>query len=264
MAACRVGRRLGRPVRTSLLLPTYNEALNLPKLVVALRSLGLRLDILVVDDASPDGTGRIAEGLGAGHSDLAVLHRSGRRGYGEALTDGFRLALARGASAVVTMDCDFSHDPADVPRLLSALEDVDLVIGSRYAHGGQLHAWPLYRRLLSASANAFVRVLFRLPARDCTSGFRAYRREVLEAIPWTGLHSSGYSFLVEVLYWASRDPELRLRELPICFTERREGKSKMGLREIVGGASNLLKLRAELAVRSRPRPGADSGRSSTR
>lgn len=235
-------------VRASLLLPTFNEAENLPKLVASLRSLGLPLEILVVDDGSPDGTGRIAEELARGRSDLAVVHRTGPRGYGEALTEGFRLALGRGAAAVVTMDCDFSHDPADIPRLLAALEEADVAIGSRYTAGGHLRAWPLYRRLLSAAANAFVRVLFRLPARDCTSGFRAYRREVLEGIPWGDLHSPGYSFLVEVLFWSVRHRRRRIAEVPICFTERKEGESKMGLHQILQGAANLLTLRAELLL----------------
>lgn len=240
-------------MRACLLLPTYNEADNLPRLVAAVRSLRVPLDILVIDDASPDGTGRIADEMAEGSSDLAVLHRRQRRGYGGALTEGFRVALARGAEAILTMDCDFSHDPADLPRLLGALGEADLAVGSRYTAGGALRAWPLYRRLLSVTANAFVRVLFRLPARDCTSGFRAYRRGVLARIPWDALHSPGYSFLVEILYWASRDPALRLRELPICFTERREGKSKMGPREILRGASNLLALRAELLLGRGPR-----------
>lgn len=240
-------------MRVSLLIPTFNEAETLPKLVAALRALAPGIEILVVDDGSPDGTGRIADGLAAGRSDLSVLHRSGPRGYGEALTDGFRAALDGGAQAVVTMDCDFSHDPTDVPRLLVALETASLAIGSRYVDGGRLRAWPLYRQILSATANTFVRLLFRLQARDCTSGFRAYRREVLEQIPWANLHSPGYSFLVEILYWASRDPGQRLHEIPICFAERRAGKSKMGLREIVCGAWNLLKLRGQLLI------GPDSG-----
>jgi dolichol-phosphate mannosyltransferase len=175
-----------------------------------------------------------------------VIHRQGPRGFGQAQTEGFRAALAEEASFVLTMDCDFSHDPSVIPRLLEALEAADLVIGSRYTEGGELRGWPLYRRLLSAAANGFVRLLFGLRARDCTSGFRAYRREVLESIPWGGLHSPGYSFLVEVLYWASRRASLRIREVPIVFTERRLGKSKMGLREIVLGATNLLKLRLQL------------------
>ena len=233
-------------MRACLVLPTYNEAPNLERLVDAVRRLGQPIDVLVVDDASPDGTGRIADALAEGRSDLAVLHRTGPRGYGEALTDGFRAALGRGAEAVLTMDVDFSHDPATIPRLVEALAEADIVIGSRYVAGGELRAWPLHRRLLSASANAFVRALFTLPASDCTSGFRAYRRAVVESIPWPELHSQGYSYLVEVLYWAVRRRRARVVEVPICFTERRAGKSKMGLREIVGGALNLLWLRARL------------------
>jgi glycosyltransferase involved in cell wall biosynthesis len=233
-------------VRACLILPTYNEAPNLERLVAAVRALGRPIEILVVDDASPDGTGRIADELARESDGLVVLHRTGARGYGEALTDGFRAALARGAETLLTMDCDFSHDPEAIPRLLEALAESDLVIGSRYAAGGELRAWPLHRRLLSASANAFVRMLFALPASDCTSGFRAYRRAVVESIPWTELHSQGYSYLVELLYWAVRRRGARVREVPICFTERRAGKSKMGLREIVGGAANLLWLRARL------------------
>ncbi len=233
-------------MRACLILPTYNEAPNLERLVDEVRRLGAQIDVLVVDDASPDGTGTIADALAEGRSDLAVLHRTGPRGYGEALTDGFRAALGRGAEALLTMDVDFSHDPAAIPRLLEALAGADLVIGSRYVAGGELRAWPLHRRLLSASANAFVRILFALPASDCTSGFRAYRREVVESIPWGELHSQGYSYLVEVLYWAVRRRGARVVEVPICFTERRAGKSKMGLREIVGGAVNLLGLRIRL------------------
>ena len=233
-------------MRACLILPTFNEAENLERLVAAIRSLGTGLELIVVDDASPDGTGRIAEALAEGGKDMAVLHGPGTRGYGEALTDGFRAALARGTEAVLTMDCDFSHDPAALPALLRALDHAELVIGSRYVEGGEIRDWPLHRRLLSASANAFVRALFDLPARDCTSGFRAYRRGILESIPWTELHSPGYSFLVELLYWAARRRGARIVEVPICFTERREGKSKMGLREIVWGAANLLRLRARL------------------
>jgi len=235
-------------VRACLVLPTYDESHNLPKLVAALRALPLPIEVLVVDDASPDGTGELADRLAEGRRDLTVLHRSGRRGYGEALTEGFRLALARGAEAVLTMDCDFSHDPLDVPRLLRALDAAELVIGSRYTPGGSLRGWPLLRRVLSAVANRFARLFFALRAHDCTSGFRAYRREVLERMPWGALHSPGYSFLVEVLYWGSRDERTRIVEVPICFTERVEDRSKMGLREIVHGAANLLTLRAKLLV----------------
>ena len=229
-----------------VVLPTYNEAENLEPVVSALRGLPTPVTILVVDDASPDGTGRLAEELARGKSDLRVLRRAGPRGFGEAQTEGLRAALGAGATAIVTMDCDLSHDPQAVPGLLAALAEADLVIGSRYVPGGRLVGWPAHRRALSATANGFVRALFHLSARDCTSGFRAYRPEALRAIPWEHLHSPGYSFLVEVLYWASRPPETRVREVPIVFTERRLGQSKMGLREIVLGAANLLRLRARL------------------
>lgn len=235
-------------MRTVVVLPTHNEAPNLSRLVTSLRGLGLPLHLLVVDDASPDGTGRIADELARGHSDLTVLHREGPRGYGKALTAGLRWALREGAEAVLTMDADFSHDPGAVPLLLAALAEADLVIGSRYTAGGAIRAWPLHRRLLSATANAFVRGLFRLPARDGTSGFRLYRRKALEGLSWESFHSTGYSFLVEALYWISREAKVVIREVPICFTERREGRSKMGLREIAFGAANLLRLRLELAT----------------
>jgi len=238
-----------------LVLPTLDEALNLAPLVAAVRTAAPHLRILVVDDRSADGTGALAEDLAARDGNLAVLHRDGPRGFGEALTEGFRRALRDGADAVVTMDCDFSHDPQDIPRLLAGLEAGDVVIGSRYAAGGTIRAWSVYRRLLSAAANSFVRGLYRLPARDCTSGFRAYTRDALLDIPWDRLHSPGYSFLVEVLYWTSRSPDRRVVEVPICFTERRAGTSKMGGREIFAGAWNLIKLRLELlapAGRARP------------
>lgn len=236
-------------MRSCLVLPTYNEAENLERVVAAIRGLGRDIELIVVDDGSPDGTGAIADALAQGRSDTAVLHRSGTPRYGQALAAGMRSAMARGVEAVLTMDCDFSHDPAVIPLLLEALAQADLVIGSRYVEGGELHGWPRHRRLLSKSANAFVRMLFRLPARDCTSGFRAYRRAALEPIPWDELHSQGYSCLVELLYWAVHRSGARVRELPIRFCERRAGKSKMGLREILGGAANLLWLRARLQAR---------------
>jgi glycosyltransferase involved in cell wall biosynthesis len=205
--------------------------------------------VLVVDDRSPDGTGEIADGLAAEFPDLTVIHREGARGLGPALADGFRRALAGGSSAILTMDADFSHDPGDIPRLLAALPGADVVIGSRYARGGQIRAWSFYRRLLSASANWFVRILFLLSALDCTSGFRAYEPALLELMPWDEFHSTGYSFLVEMLYFAARAGHGRFREVPICFVDRRAGRSKMGWREIVLGAANLLKLRLRLVGR---------------
>lgn len=227
------------------MLPTLNEAENLASVVARLRELAPEAHVLIVDDDSRDGTGRIADDLAAADPSVRVLHRQGKKGYGESLTDGFRAALQAGATTVASMDCDFSHDPASMPALLAATSDFDVVIGSRYVPGGAIANWGVYRTVLSGTANAFVRALFRLPVRDCTSGFRAYRREVVEAIPWERLHSTGYSFLVEVLYWSAR-AGYRVREVPICYLDRSRGQSKMGVKQIVSGAANLIKLRLEL------------------
>jgi dolichol-phosphate mannosyltransferase len=226
-------------------LPTLNEAENLAAVVARLRDLAPDAAVLVVDDASTDGTARIADGLAGADPAVRVLHRRGKKGYGESLTEGFRAALDSGADVVASMDCDFSHEPAALPSLLAAIEEADVVIGSRYVPGGSVN-FGLYRRSLSAAANAFVRALFGLSVRDCTSGFRAYRREVVEAIPWERLHSTGYSFLVEVLYWSARAGR-RVKEVPIIYVDRTRGNSKMGVRQIFSGAANLIKLRLELA-----------------
>lgn len=228
------------------MLPTLNEAENLGAVVARLREKAPAAQVLVVDDESTDGTARIADELAGADPAVHVLHRRGKKGYGESLTEGFRAALAAGATVVASMDCDFSHDPDSLPSLLSAVGEADVVIGSRYVPGGAIRNWGPYRTTLSATANAFVRALFRLPVRDCTSGFRAYRKEVLESVPWARLHSTGYSFLVEVLYWSERAGH-RIREVPICYVDRTRGHSKMGMRQIVSGATNLIKLRLELA-----------------
>ena len=227
------------------MLPTLNEAENLAAVVARLREVAPDAAVLVVDDASTDGTARIADGLAGADPAVRVLHRRGKKGYGESLTEGFRAALDSGADVVASMDCDFSHEPAALPSLLAAIEEADVVIGSRYVPGGSVN-FGLYRRSLSAAANAFVRALFGLSVRDCTSGFRAYRREVVEAIPWERLHSTGYSFLVEVLYWSARAGR-RVKEVPIIYVDRTRGNSKMGVRQIFSGAANLIKLRLELA-----------------
>jgi len=229
-----------------VVLPTLNEAENLAAVVARLRAAAPGLEVLVVDDASTDGTAAIADGLAAADPLVRVVHRRGPRGYGDSLTEGFQALLQAGTPVIGSMDCDFSHDPDALPALLAAVEEADVVIGSRYVTGGEIRNWSLYRTTLSATANAFVRALFALPVRDCTSGFRLYRREVLETIPWGRLHSTGYSFLVEALYWATRPAGRRLREVAICYVDRTRGRSKMGIRQIVSGAANLLKLRLEL------------------
>jgi glycosyltransferase involved in cell wall biosynthesis len=240
---------------TWVVLPTYNEAANLARLTEALAAPGGDLRVVVVDDASPDGTGAIADALALRDSRIRVLHRVGQRGLGTAYLAGFREALAHGAGAVLTMDCDFSHDPAAVPALLQALPGAELVIGSRYVREGRIEGWPAHRRLISKSANAFVHALFGLPAADCTSGFRLYRRSVVEGIPWERVRSTGYSFLVETLYWVALQDRARIVEVPICFKDRAHGKSKLGWREAVYGARSLLGLWLAAPKRaSAPRP----------
>jgi len=231
-----------------VVLPTYNEAENLPPMLDALLSLDLALKIIVVDDASPDGTGEIAERAALGNSRIQVIRRIGERGLGTAYLAGFRLALAAddGVDAILTMDCDFSHDPAAIPALVEALDSADVVVGSRYVAGGGTRNWGFHRKILSASANRFARALFRLPVRDCTSGFRLYRREVLEAVPWQRVRSTGYAFLVETLHLAARRANARVKEAPIQFADRTRGSTKMGLREVAVGVINLLRLKADL------------------
>jgi dolichol-phosphate mannosyltransferase len=215
-----------------IVIPTYNEAANLPAMAGALLALpvpGLRL--LVVDDDSPDGTGRLADELAAGSPGrLSVLHRHGRRGLGRAYVDGFRRALADGADAVVQMDADFSHPPADVPRLLERLSSCDVAVGSRYTKGGSTaDEWGAGRRTLSRSANAYARTILRLRTRDATAGFKAWRRSALEAVEPDRARSSGYLFMVEMAHMCER-LGLRVEEVPIRFEERRAGRSKMDLR----------------------------------
>jgi glycosyltransferase involved in cell wall biosynthesis len=242
----RVEERAVEPRRIWAVLPTYNEAENVAPLLGALLSLPLDLHVVVVDDASPDGTAGIAEAAARETPRVHVIRREGERGLGTAYLAGFRRAIGAGADAVLTMDCDFSHDPAAVPSLVAALGAARVVIGSRYIAGGRIENWGLYRKLLSATANRFVRALFDLPVSDCTSGFRLYRAEVLESIPWARVSSTGYSFLVESLYWALRQDGARVTEVPICFVDRVRGQSKMGAREVFHGVINLLRLRADL------------------
>lgn len=219
-------------MKATVVIPTYNEAQNLVPMAEALWGLGLPdLDLLIVDDNSPDGTGQMADQLAREHPDrLYVLHRSGPRGLGRAYVDGFRWALAHGAAAVVQMDCDFSHSPADVPRLLAHLPEHDLVIGSRYIPGGRTaQDWGLARRLLSRWANFYARLILGSRIWDITGGFRAWRRETLEEMGLERVRSQGYVFQVETAYICER-MGYRILEVPICFEERHRGRSKMSLR----------------------------------
>jgi dolichol-phosphate mannosyltransferase len=234
-----------------VVVPTFNEASNLPRLLDALRSLELGLKVVVVDDASPDGTGDIAEQTAREWPDLEVIRRVDERGLGTAYLSGIRHALAAGAGAVMTMDCDFSHDPSAIPSFIDALDEAHVVVGSRYVAGGSTENWGPHRKLLSSAANRFARVLFEMPVRDCTSGFRLYRSDVLHNIPLEKIRSTGYAFLVEILFLATQGDGVRIKEVPIRFRDRERGSGKMGVREVLDGVMNLLRLRSDLSLRSR-------------
>ncbi|HSL23018.1 MAG TPA: polyprenol monophosphomannose synthase [Vicinamibacterales bacterium] len=209
-----------------VIIPTYNERENLPEIVPqVLRHDGVR--VLVVDDGSPDGTGEVADRLAREHAGrLDVLHRTGRRGLGRSYVDGFRRALAMGVDVAVQMDADLSHDPVYLPAVLDGTARFDLAIGSRYVRGISVVNWPLKRLVLSTMANRYVRAVTALPIRDCTAGFRAWRRGALERLPLDRIVSDGYSFQVETLYEAWR-AGCTIGEVPIVFVERREGESKL-------------------------------------
>lgn len=215
-------------MKITLIIPTYNEAENLPALVRALLALNVpELSLLIVDDMSPDGTGQIAEELASQHGNIQVLHREGPRGLGRAYVYGFQYALRGNAEAIGQMDCDFSHPPEKFPELVAKLAECDLALGSRYIPGGSLdQRWPLWRKALSRWGNFYARTILGLPIRDVTGGFRLWRRELLEKIPFQDVVSSGYVFLYEILYLAHR-AGARFGEVPIHFADREKGQSKM-------------------------------------
>jgi dolichol-phosphate mannosyltransferase len=227
-------------------LPTYNERENVEPMVRALarvaRDVGRDVRVLVIDDASPDGTGEVAAGLAAELDVVDVLHRARKDGLGPAYLAGFRWALEAGAELVFEMDCDFSHDPADVPRLAAAAEDADLVLGSRYVAGGETRRWSPLRRAVSRAGSAYARVLLGVDLHDLTGGFKCYRREVLEAIGIERISSRGYAFQIETTYRALRRG-FRVVEVPITFVERTRGGSKMGGAIVLEAAARVPGLR---------------------
>jgi dolichol-phosphate mannosyltransferase len=209
-----------------VVIPTYNERENLETVVSAVLALPTALDVLIVDDNSPDGTGEIAKRLAGEHESVHFLHRPVKEGLGPAYIAGFRHALAGGAGLIVEMDADFSHDPADLPRLIAASDDADVVLGSRYVEGGGVENWGALRRLVSRGGSWYARAVLRVPVRDLTGGFKCFRRGVLEALDLNAVHANGYGFQIELTYWAVR-AGFRVKEIPIRFRERREGHSKM-------------------------------------
>ena len=217
------------PERALVVIPTYNERVNLPLIVPQILQQDPRLEVLVVDDNSPDGTGQLADELAAAEPRVHVLHRPGKAGLGTAYLAGFRWALERGYDLIFEMDADFSHDPKYLPEFLRAVEDADLVLGSRYRNGVNVINWPISRLLLSLGANQYARWVTGLPLSDSTGGFKCFRRQVLETIDLERVRSNGYSFQIEMSFRAWMKG-FRLREIPIVFTDRLEGHSKMNKR----------------------------------
>jgi dolichol-phosphate mannosyltransferase len=211
---------------TLIVMPTYNERENLPRMVARLLALPVKVDLLVVDDNSPDGTGKLADELAAQHPEVHVLHRAEKNGLGRAYLAGFKWALERGYEFVFEMDGDFSHNPDDVPAFLEAAQQADLVLGSRYMNGIRIINWPLSRLMLSKGAAFYVRVITGMPITDPTGGYKCFRRAALQALNLDAVHSNGYSFQIELTHKLWRQG-YRVAEVPIIFTERVEGHSKM-------------------------------------
>jgi len=220
--------------RVLVVIPTYNERESLPRTLDRLRAAVPAADVLVVDDASPDGTGTLADERAAADPAVHVLHRGGKAGLGAAYVAGFGWALARGYDAIVEMDADGSHAPEQLPALLAALDGADLVLGSRWVRGGSVVDWPRRRALLSRGGNAYTRIMLGLPVRDATGGYRVYRRRVLEALDLGSVASQGYCFQVD-LVWRAWQAGFTVTEVPIRFVERAAGVSKMN-RSIVSEA----------------------------
>jgi dolichol-phosphate mannosyltransferase len=240
--------RLGRVTEfegTWVVLPTYNEIENLPQIAPAILERLPGATLLVVDDSSPDGTGRLADEMASADPHVQVLHRQAKQGLGRAYVAGFRAALDRGATRVVQMDADWSHDPSYLPEMVRRLEsEADLVIGSRYVDGGGVRNWGFMRRLVSRGGSTFARLVLRLVPHDLTGGFKAWRADTLSTIPWDRVHSGGYVFQIETTYLASR-LGARVAEVPIVFVDRRLGASKMSRRIIGEALIVVLQLRLE-------------------
>jgi dolichol-phosphate mannosyltransferase len=242
-----------------IVLPTYNEAENLPGIAAAILAALPDATLLVVDDGSPDGTGKLADGLAAADARVRVRHRAAKQGLGRAYLDGFAVALAGGAEIVVQMDADWSHDPTTLPALVAPIVDgsADLVIGSRYTKGGGVVDWGLARRLISRGGSLFARLVLRLAPHDLTGGFKAWRAATLATIPFAGIHAGGYVFQIEMTFRATR-LGARIVEYPITFRDRRVGQSKMSRRIVVEALVVVVQLRAE-ELRSRIGGGTTPG-----
>ncbi|WP_240893875.1 polyprenol monophosphomannose synthase [Limisphaera ngatamarikiensis] len=245
-------RTAGAMTDTLVIVPTYNERNNLPLIAGRLLALPVRVDLLVVDDNSPDGTGRIADELAAQHPEIHVLHRPQKEGLGRAYVAGFKWALARHYEFVFEMDGDFSHNPDDIPRFLAAAAHADLVLGSRYLGGIRIMNWPLSRLMLSKAAATYVRLITGMPFTDPTSGYKCFRRRALQALDLDAVRSNGYSFQIELTHKLWRQG-LRVVEIPIVFTERLQGHSKMSGHIIREAFFMVWRLWLQNGMRRRPR-----------
>jgi dolichol-phosphate mannosyltransferase len=237
-----------------IIVPTYNERENLPRMAQKLLSLPVAVDLLVVDDNSPDGTGKVADELAAKHSEIHVLHRAGKYGLGRAYIAGFQWALKHGYEFIFEMDGDFSHNPEDIPMFLETAknENADLVLGSRYSHGVRVVNWPLKRLFLSRSAGIYVRIITGMPFTDPTGGYKCFRRRALESLNLDQVRSNGYSFQIEMTHKLWRQG-FKIIEVPIVFTDRLHGQSKMS-RQIVREALVMVwRLWLQNGLRRRPR-----------
>jgi dolichol-phosphate mannosyltransferase len=223
-------------------LPTYDERENLGPMIDAILAVVPGVEVLVIDDNSPDGTGQLADRIAAREPRVKVLHRAGKEGLGRAYLAGFAWALARDYALVLEMDCDFSHDPGYLPGMLAAAEEADLVLGSRYVKGGGTVDWGLLRKLISRGGSFYARTILGLSVRDLTGGFKCFRREVLEAIDLPSVECTGYAFQIELTYRAARRG-FRIRELPIVFADRRVGHSKMSRRIVLEAIRKVWSIR---------------------
>ena len=229
-------------MKTIIIIPTYDEVDNLRPLLTQIFSYATETDILIVDDNSPDGTGKLADEIRIENPQVNVLHRPGKQGLGTAYIAGFKYAIEHGYDAAFEMDADFSHDPRYLPDFLKAIENADLVIGSRYIPGGDTPNWSMLRRLISGGGNIFARLVLGISVYDCTAGYRCYRREVLESIDLDTIQSQGYAFQVELAYRVMQKG-FKIVETPIVFMDRRVGKSKMSRKIVIEGFTYVLKAR---------------------
>ena len=241
-------------MRAIFIIPTYNERENLPSLVEAIFAAAPWANILIVDDNSPDGTGQLADEIATREARLRVLHRPGKMGLGTAYIQGFQLAIEHGFDRIFEMDADFSHDPQYLPAFLRASENAELVIGSRYIPGGSTPNWSALRRFISGGGNTFARAMLRIRVKDCTSGFRCYHREALQAIDLAAIRSQGYAFQVELVYQVLRQ-RMRVTEIPITFVDRRVGKSKMSQGIFIEAFQFVLRTRRRTGRAPRPTKG---------